>query len=120
MLLHRRIFRPRIRLTSHRTDLAILIILWIQLVLGLVTLPYSSWGHRDGGRPCSCLWLPAGHRHLCARRGLLTGIGWPFLVHMLLGMTIFLLFPLQPPGACERLRHAGLPWRGAAGDCAAA
>jgi nitrate reductase gamma subunit len=30
---------PRIRLTSHRTDIAILIILWVQLVLGLITLP---------------------------------------------------------------------------------
>lgn len=36
ILLHRRLFDPRIRLTSHRTDLAILIILWIQLVLGLI------------------------------------------------------------------------------------
>jgi len=44
MLLHRRIFDPRIRLTSHRTDLAILLILWVQLVLGLITLPYSL-GH---------------------------------------------------------------------------
>ncbi len=32
LLLHRRIFDPRIRLTSHRTDLAILVILWVQLV----------------------------------------------------------------------------------------
>ena len=31
LLLHRRIFDPRIRLTSHRTDIAILIILWVQL-----------------------------------------------------------------------------------------
>ena len=41
LLLHRRIFDPRIRLTSHRTDLMILVILWVQLVLGLVTLPFS-------------------------------------------------------------------------------
>ena len=32
LLLHRRIFDPRIRLTSHRTDIAILVILWVQLV----------------------------------------------------------------------------------------
>jgi Nitrate reductase gamma subunit len=41
LLLHRRMFDPRIRLTSHRTDLAILVILWVQLALGLATLPYS-------------------------------------------------------------------------------
>ena len=45
LLLHRRIFDPRIRLTSHRTDLAILVILWVQLSLGLITLPLS-WEHR--------------------------------------------------------------------------
>ena len=43
MLLHRRIFDPRIRLTSHRTDIAILLILWVQLVIGLSTLPASLW-----------------------------------------------------------------------------
>jgi nitrate reductase gamma subunit len=32
LLLHRRLSDPRIRLTSHRTDIAILIILWVQLV----------------------------------------------------------------------------------------
>ena len=47
ILLHRRIFDPRIRLTSHRTDLFILVILWVQLVVGLITLPYS-WAHSDG------------------------------------------------------------------------
>ncbi|MDP3606870.1 MAG: respiratory nitrate reductase subunit gamma, partial [Polaromonas sp.] len=47
LLLHRRIFDDRIRLTSHRTDLGILIILWVQLVLGIVTLPFS-YGHSDG------------------------------------------------------------------------
>ena len=47
ILLHRRIFDPRIRLTSHRTDLFILVILWVQLVLGLVTLPFSFAGRAD-------------------------------------------------------------------------
>ena len=47
LLLHRRIFDPRIRLTSHRTDLFILIVLWIQLVLGMITLSFSI-GHSDG------------------------------------------------------------------------
>ena len=41
MLLHRRVFDPRIRLTSHRTDIAILVILWVQLVISLSTLPAS-------------------------------------------------------------------------------
>jgi nitrate reductase gamma subunit len=47
MLIWRRVFDPRIRRTSHRTDIAILVILWVQLVVGLITLPYS-WAHSDG------------------------------------------------------------------------
>ena len=68
LLLHRRIFDPRIRLTSHRTDLAILVILWVQLCLGLITLPLS-WEHRPGRRhDADPGELPAGHRHAAARR----------------------------------------------------
>jgi nitrate reductase gamma subunit len=47
LLIHRRVFDARIRATSHPTDIAILVILWVQLVIGLVTLPFS-WHHSDG------------------------------------------------------------------------
>ena len=47
MLLHRRLFDARIRQTSTVMDLAVLVILWVQLSLGLITLPFS-FGHRDG------------------------------------------------------------------------
>ena len=47
LLLHRRLFDARIRFTSHPTDIAVLVVLWIQLVVGLVTLPFS-WHHADG------------------------------------------------------------------------
>ena len=47
MLLHRRLFDARIRLTSSVMDIAILAILWVQLTLGLVTLPFS-FAHSDG------------------------------------------------------------------------
>ena len=40
-------FDARIRLTSHPTDIAVLVVLWVQLVVGLITLPYS-WQHADG------------------------------------------------------------------------
>src|SRR5512132_4623544 len=47
LLIHRRVFDARIRATSHPTDIAVLLILWVQLVVGLITLPYS-WAHSDG------------------------------------------------------------------------
>ncbi len=95
LLLHRRIFDPRIRLTSHRTDLAILVILWLQLCLGLVTLPLS-WEHRqDAGTMLILASYLQGIATLQPDAGALAGVAWPFKVHMLLGMTIFLLFPFS-------------------------
>jgi nitrate reductase gamma subunit len=95
LLLHRRIFDPRIRLTSHRTDIAILIILWVQLVIGLVTLPYS-WSHRE--EATTMIMLANYLQGIATFRpdaSMLVGISWPYLAHMLLGMTIFLLFPFS-------------------------
>ena len=95
LLLHRRIFDPRIRLTSHRTDLAILVILWVQLCLGLITLPLS-WEHRhDAGTMLVLASYLQGIATLQPDASALAGVAWPFKVHMLLGMTIFLLFPFS-------------------------
>ena len=95
LLLHRRLFDPRIRLTSHRTDIAILVILWVQLVIGLVTLPYS-WGHREEATTMIVLanYLQ-GIATFRPDAAMLVGIGFPYQLHMLLGMTIFLLFPFS-------------------------
>jgi nitrate reductase gamma subunit len=94
MLLHRRIFDPRIRLTSHRTDLMILVILWVQLVLGLITLPFSL-GHSDGS---VMLVLSEWAQRIVTLRpeaASLLALDWPYRVHLVLGMTIFLLFPFS-------------------------
>ena len=95
LLLHRRITDPRIRRTSHRTDLAILIILWVQLVLGLATLP-ASFSHRADASAMLVLadWAQRIVTFRPEASGLVT-LDWPFKVHMVLGMTIFLLFPFS-------------------------
>jgi nitrate reductase gamma subunit len=95
LLLHRRLSDPRIRLTSHRTDIAILVILWVQLALGLSTLP-SSLHHV--AEPVTMLRLAAylqGIATFNPDAALVAGVEWHFQVHMLLGMTIFLLFPFS-------------------------
>jgi nitrate reductase gamma subunit len=95
MLLHRRLFDPRIRLTSHRTDLAILVILWVQLALGLLTLPFS-WAHRADASAMLVLadWAQ-GVATFRPDATALVALDWPFKVHMVLGMTIFLLLPFS-------------------------
>jgi nitrate reductase gamma subunit len=95
MLIYRRVFDPRIRYTSHRTDIAILVILWVQLTIGLITLPIS-WAHSDGS---SMLILADWAQRILTLRTVdaevLVGLPWPFLFHIVLGMTIFLLFPFS-------------------------
>jgi len=94
LLLHRRIFDPRIRLTSHRTDLFILTILWVQLMLGLVTLPYSI-SHSDGATMLALSHWAQSVVTFRPDASVLVDMDWPFKVHLVLGMTIFLLFPFS-------------------------
>jgi len=95
LLIHRRVFDARSRHTSHPTDIAVLLVLWVQLVLGLVTLPYSMQ-HTDGG---TMLVLADWAQRIMTLRPVdataLAGLPWPYLVHVVLGMTIFLLFPFS-------------------------
>ncbi|CAM3534102.1 respiratory nitrate reductase subunit gamma [Polaromonas hydrogenivorans] len=95
MLIYRRIFDERIRYTSHKTDLAILLILWVQLVVGLITLPFS-WAHSDGS---VMLILADWAQRILTLRTVdaeaLAGLPWPYLFHIVFGMTIFLLFPFS-------------------------
>lgn len=96
MLIHRRFFDPRIRATSIFADNAILIILWIQLVLGLVTVPYSLQ-HTDG---TVMLALSEWAQRVLTLRidgtaELVAAQSWPYQAHILLGLTIFLILPFS-------------------------
>ena len=95
LLLHRRIFDPRIRLTSHRTDLAILVILWVQLTIGLATLPASLQHVSDPQTMLRLAEYLQGIATFQPNAALVAGVEWHFQAHMLLGMTIFLLFPFS-------------------------
>ncbi|MCL5739914.1 respiratory nitrate reductase subunit gamma [Acidovorax sp. BoFeN1] len=93
ILLHRRLSDARIRATSKTSDIALLWILWVQLALGLGTIPLSAQ-HLDG----SMMMLLAewAQRIVTFRTGaveLLANAGWVFKAHMALGMTVFLIFP---------------------------
>jgi nitrate reductase gamma subunit len=95
MLLHRRLSDARIRATSSAMDIAILVILWVQLVLGLATIPFSA-GHLDGS---VMMVLSEWAQRIVTFRGgaadLIRDVDWVFKVHMFLGLTIFLIFPFS-------------------------
>jgi nitrate reductase gamma subunit len=95
MLLHRRLFDVRIRSTSSAMDIAILALLWVQLCLGLITLPLSL-AHSDGSVMLILSHWAQGIVNLSpVHAETLQGLAWPYLVHLVLGMTLFLIFPFS-------------------------
>lgn len=93
MLLHRRLFDARIRVNSTFADTGILVLLWLQLALGLMTIPVSL-GHLDGKEMVKFMaWANGIFTFDQAASSYLVGSSPIFRVHIFLGLTIFLLFP---------------------------
>jgi nitrate reductase gamma subunit len=93
ILLHRRLTDDRIRINSKPSDILIAVVLWLQLLLGLATIPLSGQ-HLDGSM---MMKLAGWAQHIVTFQAgavdLLSGVDWVFKLHMFLGMTIFLIFP---------------------------
>ena len=93
LLIRRRMLDARIRATSQPTDLPILLILFVQLVIGLFTIPFSAQ-HMDGS---SMMALASWAQHLVTFQGdaasFVAGEAFIFKIHLVLGLTIFLIFP---------------------------
>ena len=92
MLLHRRLFDRRIRRTSSLSDIAVLLILFAQLSLGMLTIPLSL-GHLDGTMMVKFMNYVQGIVTLRPQPSLIAGVPLIFKLHMFLGFTIFLIFP---------------------------
>ncbi|MBN9481507.1 MAG: respiratory nitrate reductase subunit gamma [Bordetella sp.] len=93
LLLHRRLFDPRIRRTSSFGDTAILIILLIQLCLGLSTI-FISAGHMDGEEMVKFMnWAQGVFTFRAGTADYIADVHWLFKAHIVLGLTIFLVFP---------------------------
>jgi nitrate reductase gamma subunit len=95
MLLQRRLTNKRIRATSHFADILILIVLLVQLILGLITIPFSAQ-HLDGS---SMIALANWAQHVVTFRSgaaaFIVNEAWVFKLHLVLGMGIFVLFPFS-------------------------
>jgi nitrate reductase gamma subunit len=93
LLIHRRLSDSRIRKTSSFSDIAILLLIYAQLILGLATIPVSL-GHLDGHEMVKFMTWAQGI--LLLQPGvsaLIADTHWIFKLHLFLGMTIFLVFP---------------------------
>jgi nitrate reductase gamma subunit len=95
MLIYRRLSDPRIRATSSRMDIAILLLLFAQLCLGLYSITVSA-RHLDGSE---MLKLAGWAQHIVTLRtdaaDLVADVHPVFKLHLALGMTLFLLFPFS-------------------------
>ncbi len=96
MLVKRRLTDPRVRATSSTMDIVILLAIYAQLILGLLSIPVSLT-HLDGSM---MLTLMAWAQNIVTFDGLeaaaaVANVGFLFKLHLVLGMTIFLLFPFS-------------------------
>lgn len=93
LLLHRRLTDPRIRKTSSFADIAILVLLMTQLLLGLGTIPVSLQ-HRDGHEMLKFMhWAQGVFTFQPGVANFVADVHWVFKAHLMLGMTILLVFP---------------------------
>ena len=93
LLVHRRLFDSRIRKTSSFGDIAILLLLYAQLTLGLLTITVSL-NHLDGHEMVRFMAWAQGVLTLQPNVAAMVADAHPlFKLHLALGMTIFLVFP---------------------------
>lgn len=93
MLLKRRLYNPRIRATSTRADILILSLLLIQACLGLITILFSAQ-HMDGNEMMKLVgWAQSVVTFRGNAAASLEGVAVIYRIHLVLGMTLFLLFP---------------------------
>ncbi|HYP67818.1 MAG TPA: respiratory nitrate reductase subunit gamma [Thiobacillaceae bacterium] len=95
ILLHRRLTEPRIRATSKPMDIFIMLWILATLLLGLVSILFSLQ-HSEGG---VMLLLAGWAQHIVTFRGgaadFLVGVPVIYKIHLLFGMTLFVLFPFS-------------------------
>jgi nitrate reductase gamma subunit len=74
-------------------DIFILGLLYVQLILGLLTIPFSA-AHMDGSM---MLLLADWAQHIVTFRPdaaqFVANVPWVYKIHLFLGLTVFLVFP---------------------------
>lgn len=93
LLIHRRFFDPRVRASSSFSDNLVILLLWLQLALGLGTIPISAQ-HLDGAEMVKFMeWAQSIFTFRAGASDLIRDVAPVFKLHLFLGLTIFLIFP---------------------------
>ena len=93
LLLHRRLIDPRIRKSSNISDIAVLVLLWLQLTLGLATTWWTV-DHLDGSEMVLFMgWANGLLTFNPAAADLIIDSVVVYKLHIILGLTLFLITP---------------------------
>jgi nitrate reductase gamma subunit len=93
MLLHRRLSDPRIRVTSSFADIAILALIWLQLLIGLGTITLTLQ-HMDGAEMVRFMtWSQSVILLQLNAWAQVVDVHWLYKAHIFLGLLITILFP---------------------------
>jgi nitrate reductase gamma subunit len=93
ILLARRLGDPRIRLNSRKWDIAVALMLWLQLALGLLTVALSAF-HMDGALfETLTSYVKAVVTLNSGAAALMLGVPLIYKLHLLLGFSLFLVSP---------------------------
>ncbi len=93
MLIHRRLFDPRIRNNSSFGDIAVLLLLYAQLILGMGTILISAQ-HLDGDEMVKFMgWAQGIVTFRGGSAALVAEVHPVFKLHLVLGMGLLLVFP---------------------------
>ena len=96
ILLRRRLFNPRVRATSSSMDIAVLLLLYVQLILGLGSI-FVSANHMDGAE---MLLLMSWAQNIVTfdpaqASAAIAPVQWIYKLHVFLGMSLFVVFPFS-------------------------
>ncbi len=93
MLAHRRLVDPRVRATSSFWDTAILLLLMLQLILGLISVPVSLSKLAEGEVVLFMNWAFGIFTFDPKAASYLEHVSLIYKLHIVLGLVIFILFP---------------------------
>ncbi len=93
LLLHRRLFDPRIRRSSSIGDILVLVLLWLQLFLGLSTTIWTMNALSGREMVLFMNWASGLTRFDPGASALIIDTALVYRMHIVLGLTLFLITP---------------------------
>jgi len=93
MLIHRRVTDPRIWQTTRFADIGILVLIWLQLLIGLGTI-FLTLHHMDGAEMVRFMtWSQSVILLNLNAWAMVVDVHWLYKTHIFLGLLITILFP---------------------------